>query len=266
MEHLARRHLGPGHQLGIALPADLDPAEQIGLAARHAMHRRRPEPRVATEDLRVRPHRDHGAAPVGRRADPLEPGGRPAARVALAPQLAIARHLDHQLLREPVDHGQADAVQPARGPIDLGAELAARMQRGQDHLERRAVGELGVRVDRDAAAVVAYRERAVVLQTHLDPAGVAGDRLVHGVVEQLRREMVQRALVGAADEHAGAPAHRLQAFEDLDVGGGVILRRDRARRALDNLMHGGVICLGRQANTRHFRSISGESGSRRLKM
>ena len=101
-----------------------------------------------------------------------------------------------------------------------------------------------MRVDRDAAAVVAHRERAVVLQAHLDPAGVAGDRLVHGVVEQFRREMVQRALVGAADEHAGAAAHRLQAFEDLDVGGGVILGGDGARRALDKVVHGSVICLG----------------------
>jgi hypothetical protein len=74
---------------------------------------------------------------------------------------------------------------------------------------------------------------------------VAGDRLVHGIVEQLRREMVQRALVGAADEHAGAAAHRLQALQDLDVRGGVILRGSRARRALDNLVHGGVICRGR---------------------
>ena len=87
-----------------------------------------------------------------------------------------------------------------------------------------------MRVDRDAATVVAHGERAVGLQTDLDPAGVAGDRLVHGVVEQLRGQMVQRALVGAADEHAGAAADRLQALEDLDVGGGVILgvaARDR---------------------------------------
>ena len=243
MEHLARRHVGARDQLGIALPADLDAAEQVGLAARHAVHHRRPELRGRTEDLRIGPHADRRAPAVGGRADPLETAGRPAARVALAPQLAIARHLDLELLREPVDHGQTDAVQPARGAIDLGAELAAGMQRGQDHLERRAVGELGMRVDRDAAAVVAHRQRAVGLQAHLDPAGVAGDRLVHGVVEQLRREMMQRALVGAADEHAGAAAHRLQAFEDLDVGGGVILGGDGARCALDKVVHGSVICL-----------------------
>ena len=50
---------------------------------------------------------------------------------------------------------------------------------------------------------------------------MAGDRLVHGVVEHFRHQMVQRALIGAAHIHAGALAHRLEAFEHLD-GGGVI--------------------------------------------
>ena len=109
-----------------------------------------------------------------------------------------------------------------------------------------------MRVDRDATTVVAHGERAVGLETDLDPAGVAGDRLVHGVVEQFRGQMVQRTLVGAADEHAGAAADRLEAFQDLDVRGGVVLRGSGARPALDNLGHGGVICLGPGVNTRRF--------------
>ena len=39
---------------------------------------------------------------------------------------------------------------------------------------------------------------------------MAGDRLVHGVVEHLGHEMVQRPLVGAADIHAGALADGLE--------------------------------------------------------
>ena len=242
MEHLARRHVGARHQLRIALPADLDAAEQIRLAARQAMHRGRPELRALAEDLGVRPDPDRGAPAVRGRTEPLEAGGRRPAHVALAPQLAVAGDLDHQLLGERVDHGQADAVQPARGLIDLGPELAARMQRGQDHLERGAVGELRVRIDRDAAAVVAHRERAVRLEPDLDPAGVAGDRLVHGVVEELGRQMMQGALVGAADEHPRPPAHRLQALQDLDVGGGIVFGGGRALGALDKIVHGRVIC------------------------
>ena len=96
-----------------------------------------------------------------------------------------------------------------------------------------------MRVDRDAAAVVAHAGRAVGLEPDLDPVGVAGDRLVHRVVEQLGDEVVQRALVGAADEHARTPAHRLEAFEHLDVGGGVVGgRAGGARRAAEKIVHG----------------------------
>ena len=85
--------------------------------------------------------------------------------------------------------------------------------------------ELGVRVDGDAAAVVGHGEEAVGLQLHLDPGGVAGHRLVHGVVDHLGEQVVQRLLVGAADVHAGAAPHRLQAFQHLDVGGRIALGR-----------------------------------------
>ena len=50
-----------------------------------------------------------------------------------------------------------------------------------------------------------------------DPVGVAGERLVHGVVDHLGEQVMQRLLVGAADIHAGPPAHRLEPFEHLDV-------------------------------------------------
>ncbi len=54
-------------------------------------------------------------------------------------------------------------------------------------------------------------------QFHLDAVGVTGDRFVHGIVENFRREMVQGVLVGAADIHAGPAAHGLKALENFDV-------------------------------------------------
>ena len=51
--------------------------------------------------------------------------------------------------------------------------------------------------------------------------GMAGHRFVHGIVDDFREQMVQRLLVGAADIHAGAAAHRLQPLQHLDVVGGV---------------------------------------------
>ena len=59
------------------------------------------------------------------------------------------------------------------------------------------------------------------VELELDALGVAGHRLVHGVVQHLGDQMVQRPLVGAADIHAGAPADRLQALQHLDVVRGV---------------------------------------------
>ena len=62
--------------------------------------------------------------------------------------------------------------------------------------------------------------------------GLAGHRLVHGVVQHLGEEVMHRLLVGAADIHAGAPAHGLQPLQHLDVGGGigVLARRATGRR------------------------------------
>ena len=78
-----------------------------------------------------------------------------------------------------------------------------------------------MRIDRDAAAIVGDGEKAVGAQFHLDEGGVAGQRLVHRVVDDFGEQMMQRLFVGAADIHARAPAHRLESFQHLDVGRGV---------------------------------------------
>ena len=166
---------------------------------------------------------DQGAAAVLDRAGVLELGGGLAAGIFLAPQHAVARDLDLELIGEGVDDRAADAMQPARGRVSLAAELAARVQRREDHFERAQVLEFRVRIDRDAAAIVAHAQPVAGLERHLDRAGVAGDRLVHRVVEHLGGEMVQRGLVGAADIHAGPAPHGLEAFEHLDIPCGVSL-------------------------------------------
>ena len=67
-----------------------------------------------------------------------------------------------------------------------------------------------------------FRSYGVVAgELDLDATGMAGDGLVHSIVEDLGGKVMKGPLVGAADIHAGAPAHRLEAFEDLDVLGGI---------------------------------------------
>ena len=92
------------------------------------------------------------------------------------------------------------------------------MQRCHDDFEGGLVLELRVRIDRDAAAIVDDRQIAVTGIADVDPRGVAGHRLVHGIVEHFGEKVMQRLLVGAANIHAGAAAHRLKAFQHLDVG------------------------------------------------
>jgi hypothetical protein len=60
--------------------------------------------------------------------------------------------------------------------------------------------------------------------------GLAGQRLVDGVVDDLVDEVVKAPDAGRADVHAGALADRLQALEDRQVPGGVSVGRAGSRR------------------------------------
>src|SRR5262245_55325692 len=95
-----------------------------------------------------------------------------------------------------------------------------------------------MRINRYTAAIVGDRDEAVGLEFHLDPIGIAVDRLVHGVVDRLGEQVVQRLLVGAADIHAGPSAYRLEPFEHLDVARAVT--RITATWPLTLHAHGGA--------------------------
>src|SRR6266851_2890240 len=219
---------------------NFDAAEEIGLRARHAIEQRRTEMRLFPENVGVGVKTHRGAAPVLYRAEVLELRLRLAAAVFLRPQLTVARHLDGQFVGQRIDYRDADAVQPARCLVGIAAELAAGMQHRQYDLQRRLGGELGMGVDRDAAAVVAYREGVVDRELDLDPAGMAGDGFVHRVVDDFGGKMVKGTLVGAANVHAWPPAHRLEPFEYFDVLGR-IARRRLAGEIVEEICHGAII-------------------------
>lgn len=60
------------------------------------------------------------------------------------------------------------------------------------------------------------RQEAFSVQLDLDQLGMAGHGLVHGVVQHLGEQVVERPLIRAADVHAGAFADRLQTLQYLD--------------------------------------------------
>ena len=162
-----------------------------------------------------------GAALVRRAAELLQLALRLAALERHVVMLLLAPDIDLHAVGQRVGHRDADAMQAAGGLVDLGVELAAGVQRAHDHFERRLVLEFRMPIDRDAAAIVGDGDEAADLHLDLDPVGVSCQRLVHGVVDHFRKQVMQRLLVGAADIHAGPPAHRLEPFQNLDVLGGV---------------------------------------------
>ena len=90
------------------------------------------------------------------------------------------------------------------------------MQLGHDDLGGRNALAL-VNVYRDTATVVTHGARTIRIERDADFLGEAGQRLVDGVVHDLVDHVVQaRAVVGVADIHAGALAHRIEALQDLD--------------------------------------------------
>ena len=177
--------------------------------------------RLCSKDFGIGAEAHLRAATVGDPADLLQFALRLAALEHHAVQCLLAGDLDLHSLRQGVGDRDTDAVQAARGFIDLRVELSAGVQRAHDHFHRRLVLELGVRVDGHSAAVVGHAHEPIGLHLDVDEAGMPGERLVHRIVDHLGKEVVQRLFVGAADIHAWAPADRLEAFEHFDVARGV---------------------------------------------
>ena len=59
------------------------------------------------------------------------------------------------------------------------------------------------------------------VELDLDEVGMAGQRLVHRVVDDFGEQVMQRLFVGPADIHAGAAPNRLQPLQYLDVARGI---------------------------------------------
>jgi hypothetical protein len=127
----------------------------------------------------------------------------------------LLAHLDVEPAGQRVDDRRADAVQTAGHLVAAAAELAAGMQLGEHELDRAdALGR--VDVGGDAAPVVAHPHAAVGLQRDVDGVGIPGQGLVDRVVDDLPDEVVQAALAGGPDVHAGPLADGLQPLEHGD--------------------------------------------------
>ena len=134
-----------------ALVVELLPPVALTLVQKHDAQAAREKGRLAQplhecvarplelfEDLEVGQERDRRPVLVlARRTDLLHVARRHTAAELLAIDDAVAPHLGSQGLRERVDDRDADSVQPARDLVPVAAELAAGVQLGEDHGQRR---------------------------------------------------------------------------------------------------------------------------------
>ncbi len=107
-------------------------------------------------------------------------------------------------------------MQTAGRVVGAGAELAAGVQLGEDHLDPGKTGPW-FDVDRDAAAVVDDRDAAVGTQCDQDHLTESAQRLVHRVVDDLPQAVHQAAGVGRPDVHRGSLADGLQTLQDKEM-------------------------------------------------
>ena len=142
--------------------------------------------------------------------------------INLLVHFAFAPNRQHQLFRQGIDHGYPHAVQATGYLVGVVVKLTPGVQHGHDDLG--SGDALLVHFRRDTPAVVGNTDRFIGVNNDGDLATVTRQRLIDRVVHQLEHHMVQAgAIVGIPDVHTGAFAHRIQAFQDLDTGGIVVV-------------------------------------------
>ena len=148
----------------------------------------------------------------------------------------------------------AHAVQSAGNFVGRAVELAAGMQHGHHDLRRRQTLAVHIHlVGGNAAAVVDHGDGVIDVNGDVDAIGKAGQRFVHGVVDDFVHQVMQSHLAGRADVHRGTLAHRFHAAENLDGIGVVIAIRlplpffRSCGRLLAEIVGGLVVVWGRRS-------------------
>ncbi len=200
------------------------------------------------EDLGVGHEMDLGAVALGR-ADVLHLGDGHALLVALLVGAALAADGGHGPAGEGGHGLGAHAVEAGGGLVGALVELGARAHGGHHHLEGGLAG-LGMHVHGDAAAVVAHEDGVVHIDLNNHHLAVAGQVLVHGVVDQLVNEVVQAAGGDVADVHARAAADVVGIAQHLDTARAIVGRN------MVGVDFGGVLGVGRLVGHGRFLPLS----------
>ena len=133
------------------------------------------------------------------------------------PCVALAVHLGNHAGGQRVHHGDTHTVQTTGNGVAATAELTASVQHGHDNLNSGLVLS-GVLIHGNTAAVILYANSTISLDGHVNFGGVAGERFVDRVIYNLVDQVVQTALSGRANVHAGALTNRFQTFQHGNIG------------------------------------------------
>src|SRR6266704_4354700 len=95
------------------------------------------------------------------------------------------------------------------------AELPASVQIRQHQLNGGDF-EFWMNIDWNSAAIIADGAGAIDVNSHFDVLTVASQMLVDRIVEHLKNAVVQPALIGVADVHAGPFANSFETFQFID--------------------------------------------------
>ena len=196
--------------------AYLDAGQQHGLGTQQAFQFRRRHTR-RIEVFRIGPDAHPGAALAAATADFGQGAdGFAAAGKIDGPDLSFAPHFDRDAGGERVGDRHADAVQSAGKGIGRIAqtlvELAAGMEPGEGQYHHRNF-LVGVQADRDTAAIVGHRDRAIRVEQDVKVFRMAAQGFIGGIVDHFLNDVSRRIGLGV---HAGALAYRLQSLEDTE--------------------------------------------------
>ncbi len=154
--------------------------------------------------------------------------GRLALFVRLFPHLSVAGDLQLEPIRERVNYGNADAVQAAGNFVGVAVEFSASMEHGEHNLGRRPLFGC-MHVHGDAASVVDNGDGIIGVNGDIDLIRETGHRFVHRIVHHFPHQVMQAQVAGRADVHRRAQPHGLDAAENLDGLGVVLMARTFSR-------------------------------------
>ena len=130
---------------------------------------------------------------------------------------AVALDFQLQPFGKRIHHRHAHAVETAGDLVIRVVEFPAGMELRHHQLGGGALLG-GMLADRNAAAVVLDRHRAVEVNGDVHAVAIARERLVDRVVDDLVDHVVKpRAVIGVADVHPGPFANGVQALQYLDA-------------------------------------------------